>query len=387
MTDNALARLRASWFGMLTVTVLILGMGWWLLAGWWRFEFATRWAALAACLSAYVLGSLWVNLPLNYRAAEQRLISFLGIGNTLTVWRGIILAMLAGFFLLPRPVGLLRWLPGILFTAAVAADFVDGYLARRTGQVTHLGEMLDLRLDGLAVLIGTLLVIRYAQAPSWFLLVGLARYLFVIGIWVRRRMGKKVHPLPPSQSRRPIAGVIMGATAILLFPVFTPPATHLAAALFSLPFLAGFTRDYLAVSGKSLSKAGTSGLARLMTKIYGLTIWLPLLLRSLTVIALATWLIKLTGVFMHQADVPPILITSIIILTALGFILLSLGAVGRAAALCVLFAVGLFQNIQTLTILEVILLIASSAIFYLGTGRYSLWAPENKIIVKRLGEA
>jgi cardiolipin synthase len=53
--------------------------------------------------------------------------------------------------------GTLRWLALILFILAAASDWLDGYLARRSGQTSPLGQMLDPIADKL--LVGALLIV------------------------------------------------------------------------------------------------------------------------------------------------------------------------------------------------------------------------------------
>lgn len=385
MTDNALDRLRSAWFGILTLTLLGLTTGGWLLASWWRFELAIRWVVGAACLTAYVLGSLLSILPLNRRPPQPDLLPSLGIGNMLTVTRGILLAMVAGFLLLPRPTGLLGFLPGTLFTTAVMTDFFDGYLARRSNHVTDLGEALDLRLDGLAMLIGSFLVVHYGQVPAWFLLVGLAHYLFITGQWLLKRLRQPLFPLDNRPGRRPIAGVMMGLTSVLLFPLFSPPATHLTATIFSLPFLIGFGRDFLFVSGKMPGRSWLNFISQnhLFCK---LAAWFPTVLRLLTAFLFAYWLIGTAISKTIYSDTSTFWKGAIIFLSSSGVLFLTLGAAGRLAALCLLFAVGLFQEIQGVALIEMILIIAGSALLFIGSGPYSLWTPENTLIEKRLGE-
>lgn len=228
---------------MLTLTAFIT------LASTWQASYTLRWAALAGPGVVYLLWLVWRGLPENRRPGQAELLHRLGPGNLLTWLRGLWIAWLAGFLFLPRPDGWLAWLPGLLYLPAALADILDGYLARRTGMLTRLGEQLDLRLDGLGVLLASALAVQYGQVPAWYLLVGLARYLFLAGIWLLGRLGRPVYDLPPSANRRRLAGLQMAFLGASLTTLFAPPHTILAAYLFGLLFLAGFVRDWLAVSG------------------------------------------------------------------------------------------------------------------------------------------
>ena len=68
-----------------------------------------------------------------------------------------------------------------LASIALALDFVDGWLARRTATQSALGAKLDGEVD--AFLIGVLSIEVAPIAGGWVLLIGLARYLFLAAGW------------------------------------------------------------------------------------------------------------------------------------------------------------------------------------------------------------
>ena len=251
---NALNKLSIQWMGFAFSNALFLFGVYALLNAGDPPTGAIRWLLLAAGISNVFLWKVRRWLPLNQRIEEGGLLSSLGAGNFVTIVRGILIAALAGFLFSPSPMGgILAWIPGILYTLAVCADLLDGFLARRASQRTRLGERLDLFLDGFGILFASILLVQYGRAPLWYLLVGFARYLFLTGIWLRKRYGKPVYELPPNQVRRPLAGIQMSFLAVALWPVFASPAIVVAAALFGFPFLANFTLDWFAVSGMILA--------------------------------------------------------------------------------------------------------------------------------------
>jgi CDP-diacylglycerol--glycerol-3-phosphate 3-phosphatidyltransferase len=369
--------LRNRWAVLTFLAALLLsGTYAWLRVG-WQPDYAFRWLVLAGAGTAYLAWTLWSLLPDNHREGEVELLPGLGAGNLLTLLRGLLTAALVGFVFLPRPPGLLAWMPGVLYTAAAMADIFDGYLARRANHATRLGEILDMRLDGSGVLVAAVLIVQYGQVPAWYLLVGLSRYLFLAGIWLRRRHGKPVCELPPSASRRPLAGAQMGFIAVMLWPLFSPPGTHLAAVLFALPFLAGFARDGLAVSGVDFPAWRGRGAS-----------WLPVFLRAIAVLALVASLARLAGIASIVVPIAsrPQLIWIYFFYLA-GLLMLALGAAGRVGALAALFAIGLQQPFAGLSFSDLGVVLSGSALFFLGTGPFSIWTPENGIIERRLGES
>ena len=120
--------------------------------------------------------------------------------NAITVVR-ILLAPLFVWMLLADAGedGWLRWAAAVLFILAIATDGVDGALARRNGQVTDLGKLLDPIAD--KVLTGGALIALsiLGELPWWVTIVILVReigitvYRFVVirqGVIAASRGGK-----------------------------------------------------------------------------------------------------------------------------------------------------------------------------------------------------
>ena len=193
---------------------------------------ARRWLMISALV---VAGEFWFLrrvLDQNHPPGQKELYPDLGSANRLTIFRGIAYAWMAGFLLMPRPGGLMDWLPALLYGGASIADVFDGYLARRSGRVSRLGVTLDMEFDGLGVLVGCALAVQYGQLPLLFLLVAAARPLFVWGMLWRTRMGLPNYPMTASDQRRIIAGLLMTFLSTLLWPIFEPPVTHAVGAVF-----------------------------------------------------------------------------------------------------------------------------------------------------------
>lgn len=68
----------------------------------------------------------------------------------------------------------------ILFGVVIATDWVDGTIARRTGQVTELGKMLDPVADRLAIAAGIIALVIRDVFPVWAAVAILARDLVVL---------------------------------------------------------------------------------------------------------------------------------------------------------------------------------------------------------------
>ncbi len=77
----------------------------------------------------------------------------------------------------------------VLLGAVVSTDWVDGYIARRTGQVTELGKLLDPIADRLALAAALITLVVTDLFPLWAALVILVRDLAVLvaGLWGLRQ--------------------------------------------------------------------------------------------------------------------------------------------------------------------------------------------------------
>ena len=63
----------------------------------------------------------------------------------------------------------------VVFGIVSATDWVDGYVARRTRQVTELGKLLDPTADRLAIAAGTIALVARGAFPLWAALPILVR--------------------------------------------------------------------------------------------------------------------------------------------------------------------------------------------------------------------
>ncbi len=393
-SDEPLVRLRWRWWLITTSSIALIWLGYQLLRSEWQSTTAWRWTLGASGMLAVELGFVWRRLKNNHRRGELTLLPTFGAGNHLTLLRGLLFGLLAGFLFIPRPTGTLAWLPALLYTLAIIVDLLDGYLARITHQATVLGEMLDIEFDALGMLVAATLVVRYGQTPWWYLSIGLARYLFLCGIWLRRRQGKPVYELPRSVHGRMIAGFQMGFVSVMLWPLFYPPATVLAGAVFATPLIASFTRDWFIVSGV-IDPNSPSYLEAKQKITRILTEWLPIGIRA-TVVPL-TMIICILPLALGDRDpaamfawpllpLPRVTATLITLIVPIATILLTLGAAPRLAALALLVAASANILSQGLDVLNGYLLVSTSALMLLGSGAFSSWRPEEPLLKQRAGE-
>jgi CDP-diacylglycerol--glycerol-3-phosphate 3-phosphatidyltransferase len=378
--------------GTALASLALVGAGTLVLSNYWEPGYALRWGGITTAAVLLLLWVFWRYLPENHPPSHTHaLFTDFGLPNLLTYWRGFLVACTAGFLFSPRPLDGLQWLPGVLFSLGILPDYFDGYLARVTGRTSQLGEFLDVAVDSLAVFTGTLLVVTWELVPVWYLLVGLARYLFLAGIWIRERLHKPVFPLPTSLSRRALAGTQMGFLMVLLWPLFGPPATVIAAYFFAIPFLLNFTRDWLFVSG--VIKPNPEG--KPLTLPAAFTRWLPLALRLVVVLGLGEVLLRWSAAFQPLAaalgrlgvQLPVLFLGLLLLLTALVLICTAIGAMGRTMAVLALCLTGIFLQAGAYELLPAVLIALSSALLlFLGSGAFSAWTPEQVLFERRAGD-
>ena len=366
--NRSLRALRRKWLGLIVVFYLAISSFSILVTEPLGVGHAIWWGSVSALVLTYQMLHLWTHLDLNIRSSTERLAATFGPGTQLSFVRMLSISLLAGFVGLEKNMAGIAWAPFGLYLFANVADLFDGYAARVSGHQTLLGERLDVDLDGRGLLVASLLVYQYGQVGWWFLLVGAARYVFVFGSWLRRRRGLSVQKLKENLGRRALAGTQMGLTTALLAPVFSPPETTLAAALFMIPFLANFSYDWLQVSG------GAQGVDAILKRLSAITRlamhWLPVFLRFIASAILFKW--ASSGSAFPALNLLHFLL-SLALLT---------GTAGRVISVIVLIEIGFFSLLQP----DWALLISCTALLFMGTGPFSIWKPEDYLIKRRLGE-
>ncbi len=144
--------------------------------------------------------------------------------------------------------------PGALLvgtaTLALALDWVDGQVARRTGTVTAFGARFDMEVDAFLILV--LSVHVTASFGPWVLAIGLARYALLaaeqVWSWLRR-------PVPPRYWRKVVAavqGIVLTVAASGLLPHDLAAAALVGALLL---LAESFGRDVLCLSRSRLARS------------------------------------------------------------------------------------------------------------------------------------
>ncbi|MEE9126177.1 MAG: CDP-diacylglycerol--glycerol-3-phosphate 3-phosphatidyltransferase [Planctomycetota bacterium] len=100
--------------------------------------------------------------------------------NSLTTFRIFLVPVLV-VVLLTKFEGKEIWAVAI-FLVAASTDALDGYVARRRGQVTALGTLLDPVADKLLVSAALISLVEEGLAPAWMVVIIVGRELAVSGL-------------------------------------------------------------------------------------------------------------------------------------------------------------------------------------------------------------
>lgn len=104
----------------------------------------------------------------------------LNLPNLLTLTRILLIPVFVVLFATPDQDRSL--MAAIVFVVAAVTDMLDGYLARKSGQVTKLGKLLDPIADKLLVLSALILLVNVDRVSALVAILIIARELGVTGI-------------------------------------------------------------------------------------------------------------------------------------------------------------------------------------------------------------
>lgn len=386
-TRQQMSQLQQQWIAIAFIWLIIVGAAAWLLKDIFN-------PILPLTTTIFCLIILWRGLSDNHREGESQLLPSLGLGNHLTLLRGLAISLVAGFIFVSRPSGWLAWLPMFLYTFADIADYFDGYLARVTHHTTKLGSKLDIEFDGLGMLVVTVLGIWYGMLPLWYILLGIARPWFIFGLWRRAQQGKPIFEMVPSIHRRIFAGFQMGFMSAVLWPIIPPSMTYIAGTIFGLATGLGFIRDWLTVNGH-LSPTNPTFQRWWQQLVLLCKNWLPLSLRLLLPITI----IMIYAPFSNKvapsmwADLMAswgmsgtVFWAGLLGITGIvGTLLVTAGVTGRLMSLLLVYPIGFDMATIGLTLWNGMATAAVIYLMLLGMGPFTLWQPEEQFIMKRLG--
>ncbi len=100
--------------------------------------------------------------------------------NTLTILRLVCIPLVVLCLRNPEKLGSL--LAALFFGLGFVTDFLDGYFARRYGEITTLGKFLDPLADKIFVSVTMVMLIPLDRVPAWMVMLIIAREIAVTGL-------------------------------------------------------------------------------------------------------------------------------------------------------------------------------------------------------------
>lgn len=111
---------------------------------------------------------------------EETALKIFNIPNLLSISRILSVPVFVVLMLEPSPLRAL--IAGIVFALASATDWLDGHLARRWGQVTKIGKLLDPVADKILIMSAFIILVEIEVIYAWIAVVFIAREFIVTGL-------------------------------------------------------------------------------------------------------------------------------------------------------------------------------------------------------------
>jgi CDP-diacylglycerol--glycerol-3-phosphate 3-phosphatidyltransferase len=104
----------------------------------------------------------------------------INLPNRLTLMRIFVVPLIIVFLVKPSPLS--SFAAAVLFALAAVTDWLDGHLARSTGQVTTLGKLLDPIADKILIASVLIPLVALNKVPAWLATIMIGREFAVSGI-------------------------------------------------------------------------------------------------------------------------------------------------------------------------------------------------------------
>ncbi|MGZ9811649.1 CDP-alcohol phosphatidyltransferase family protein [Pseudoroseicyclus sp. H15] len=191
---------------------------------------------MAAAMAATIGALLWATGRQSF--GHERF----GACNCVTYLRGSLTCIIALPLAAPATLAdpTVSWAVFATGLLALSLDGVDGWLARRDGLASAFGARFDMEIDSLLALVLALLAWLGDAAGPFVLVLGLARYAFLVASWVLPWLAA---PLPPSLMRKTICVIQLGTLIALHAPILPDALGYIAATVAAALLAFSFGRD------------------------------------------------------------------------------------------------------------------------------------------------
>jgi phosphatidylglycerophosphate synthase len=159
-----------------------------------------------------------------------------------------------------------------LSAVALALDAVDGQVARRTGTATPLGTRIDGEADAFLILVLSIAVSQ--DYGGWVLVIGAARYAFLLAGWLIPWLAA---PLPPRYWRKVVAAIAGIVLTVAASGVTSRRVGMIAVAVALLLLAESFGRDVIWLYRTGASPRTRRGVRIAVTGVALVVLWFDLL--------------------------------------------------------------------------------------------------------------
>lgn len=199
--------------------------------------------SLPLALTALASFGLWL---LQLRASAFAARGF-GAANWVTTSRLVGLLLLAALLDAHE-----QLLAAVLAWSIFCLDWLDGYLARRTGTASKFGAVYDAEVDASFSMLLTWGVFTLERAGAWVLVGGLLRYAYVLALHLT---GVSEREAPRTRLGRYVFGLSVGGYTLSLWPFSGTGAIVLSGAATAL-LCYSFSRSFLWTFAPSAARKG-----------------------------------------------------------------------------------------------------------------------------------
>ena len=157
----------------------------------------------------------------------------LNIPIALTWLRIVLIPVFVGVYYLPDDVlspAAKNWLAMSVFALAAITDWLDGYLARRWGEVSAFGAFLDPVADKLMVAAALIMLVQLGRADSWLAIIIIGREIAISALreWMAQLGKSKSVAVAFAGKVKTVAQMIAIIALLLWEPVIPGISTPLA---------------------------------------------------------------------------------------------------------------------------------------------------------------
>lgn len=140
--------------------------------------------------------------------------AIMNTANKLTISRIILAGVFISFLFIKGPGA--KFIATAIFLAACATDYYDGYLARKTGDITAFGKLMDPIADKILILGAFLAFVEMEIIPAWMVMIIIARELVITGIRILALSQKRILSAEMGGKHKTVSQMV-AVIAILIF--------------------------------------------------------------------------------------------------------------------------------------------------------------------------